>query len=89
MWQWSGIWRITSSIPNLSAPYLARATNDSASIMNSRSGIGGHRAMVSEDGHRSVARVTIEDRKFEGVNEVGVALRVVTQLAQFAFRHCD
>ena len=45
--------------------------------------------MVSEDGHRSVARIAIEDCKFERVNEVGIALRVVTQLAQFAFRHGD
>jgi hypothetical protein len=43
--------------------------------------------MLSEDGHGSVARIAVEDRKLEGVNEVGVALRIITQLAQFAFRH--
>jgi hypothetical protein len=45
--------------------------------------------MISEDGHRSVARVAIEDCKFERVNEIGIALRVITQLAQFAFGHRD
>src|ERR1700676_1361061 len=45
--------------------------------------------MVSEDGHRSVARVAIENCKFERMNEIGIALRVVSQLAQFAFRHRD
>ena len=49
--------------------------------------VGRHRAMVSEHGHWRVARIAIEDCKFERVNEIGVALRVVTQLAQFAFRH--
>src|ERR1700691_5539831 len=43
--------------------------------------------MVSEHRHRRVARIAIEDCKFERVNEIGVALRVITQLAQFAFRH--
>src|SRR5580658_11022444 len=43
--------------------------------------------MVSEHGHWRVARIAIEDCKFERVNEIGVALRVITQLAQFAFRH--
>jgi hypothetical protein len=45
--------------------------------------------MISEDGHRSVARIAIEDCKFERVHEIGIALRVITQLAQFAFRHRD
>ena len=45
--------------------------------------------MVSEDSHRSVARVAIENCKFERVNEIGVALSVVSQLAQLAFRHRD
>lgn len=45
--------------------------------------------MVSEDGHRSVARVAIENCKFERVHEIGVALGVISQLAQFAFRHRD
>ena len=48
-----------------------------------------HRAMVSEHGHRSVARIAIENCKFERVNEIGIALRVVTQLAQFTLRHRD
>ena len=43
--------------------------------------------MVSEDCHRSVARIAIENCKFERVNEIGIALRVVTQLAQFTFGH--
>jgi len=45
--------------------------------------------MLSEDGHWSVARIAIENCKFERVNEIGIALRVITQLAQFALRHRD
>ena len=80
---------LTSSMPNLSAPYLARATNDSASIMNSRSASVRNRTMIFQHGHRHVAGIAIEDRKLERMNEVGVALGVITQLAQFAFRHRD
>ena len=45
--------------------------------------------MVTENGHRSIARIAIENCKFKRVNEFGIALRVVTQFAQFAFRHRD
>ena len=51
--------------------------------------VGGHRAMVTEHGHRRVARIAIEDRELKWVNEVGVPLRVIAQFAQFTFRHRD
>src|SRR5271169_128648 len=50
-------------------------------------GLGGGGAMLSEHRHRRVARVAIENRECHGMDEAGVMLGVLTQLAEFALGH--
>ncbi len=49
--------------------------------------IGGSLAMLTQNRHRCVTRIAIEDREFEWMSERRVFLRVFTQFAQFAFAH--
>ena len=48
---------------------------------------GGGGAMLPEDGHRSIARVAVENRESKRVQKVAVPERVIAQLAEFALRH--
>src|SRR5215472_3344468 len=43
--------------------------------------------MIAQDHHRGVTRVAVENREFERVEELRIALRVLTQLAQFTLGH--
>src|SRR5260370_31020857 len=47
----------------------------------------GRRAMIAQHGHRRIAGVAVEDREFERMYELAVALRVIPEFTQFALGH--
>ena len=49
--------------------------------------VGASRSMLSENSHRRVARVAVQDSKAERISELAVAESVFAQLAEFAISH--
>ena len=49
--------------------------------------VGAHRSMLSQYGHRGIARIAIKDGEAKGVGELAITLGVFAQLTKLAISH--